>query len=190
MYNRWRPEAKTEILDNMVELEIHHEEGNEDSRGQKIGILAAMIAVVLAMVTIASHRAHTEAVLLKASTNDRWSFYQSKRVKLHSLELGADLIEVLGLKDDATRAKIEGYHKEAERYEHDSKELSDEAREKEHEAVLVEGKALRFDFGEGLLEIALVLTSLYFISKNMLFPAIGIVASAMGLAAAVSGWIM
>ena len=174
----------------MPELEIHHEEGKEDPRGQKIGILAAMIAVALAMVTIASHRAHTEAVLLKASTNDRWSFYQSKRMKLHSLELGADLMGVLGPKDEATRAKVEAYHKEAERYEHDSKEVSDEAREKEHEAAVVEGKALRFDFGEGLLEIALVLTSLYFISKKMLFPVVGIVAGLMGLAAAVSGWIM
>jgi hypothetical protein len=174
----------------MAELEIHHEEGKEDPRGQKIGILAAIIAVALAMVTIASHRAHTEAVLLKASTNDRWSFYQSKRIKLHSLELGADLIAVLGAKDEATRAKIEAYHKEQEKYEHDSKEVSDEAREKEHEAASVEGRALRFDFGEGLLEIALVLTSLYFISKKMLFPSIGIVAGLTGLAVAVSGWMM
>jgi hypothetical protein len=174
----------------MPELEIHHEEGKEDPRGQKIGILAAMIAVALAMVTISSHRAHTEAVLIKASTNDRWSFYQSKRMKLHSLELGADLMEVLGAKEETARAKVEAYRKEAERYEHDSKEVSDEAREKEHEAAVVEGKALRFDFGEGLLEIGLVLTSLYFISKKMLFPLIGIVASVAGLAAAVSGWIM
>jgi hypothetical protein len=174
----------------MAELEIHHEEGKEDPRGQKIGIMAAMIAVGLAMVTISSHRAHTEAVLIKASTNDRWSFYQSKRIKLHSLELSADLVGVLGPKDEATHAKIEAFHKEAERYEHDSKEVADQAREKEHEAVLVEGKALRFDFGEGLLEIGLVLTSLYFISKKMLFPVIGLVASVAGLAAAISGWIM
>jgi hypothetical protein len=174
----------------MAELEIHHEEGKEDPRGQKIGILAAMIAVALAMVTISSHRAHTEAVLLKASTNDRWSFYQSKRIKLHSLELSADLISVLGPKDEATHEKIEAFHKEAARYEHDSKEVSDEAREKEKEAALIEHKALRYDFGEGLLEIGLVLTSLYFISKKMLFPAIGILAALMGIAAAVNGWIM
>ena len=153
-------------------------------------MLAALLAVALAMVTIASHRAHTEGVLLKTESNDRWSFYQSKRIKLHSLELSADLISVLGPKDEVTRAKIEAFHKEAERYEHDSKDVSDEAREKEKEAALIEHKALRYDFGEGLLEIGLVLTSLYFISKKMLFPAIGIVAALMGIGAAVSGWIM
>lgn len=173
----------------MAELEIHHEEGKEDPRGQRIGIMAAMIAVALAMVTISSHRAHTDAVLIKASTNDRWSFYQSKRIKLHSLEQSADLIGVLGPKDEATHAKIEAFHKEAERYEHDSKEVAEQAREKEHEAEVVEGRALRFDFGEGLLEIGLVLTSLYFISKKLLFPAIGLLASVAGLAAAVTGWI-
>ena len=171
-------------------LEIHHEEGKEDPQGQKIGILAATIAVALAIVTITSHRAHTEAVLLKASTNDRWSFYQSKRIKLHSLELSADLISVLGPKDEATREKIEAFHKEAARYEHDSKEVADEAREKEKEAALIEHKALRYDFGEGLLEIGLVLTSLYFISKKMLFPIIGTIAAVSGIVAAASGWIM
>jgi hypothetical protein len=175
----------------MAELEIHHEaEGSADPLGQKIGLLAAVIAVALAIVTIASHRAHTEGVLLKASANDRWSFYQSKRIKFHSLELGADLMGVLGPKDDVTRGKIEAYHAEQERYERESKEVLEEARKKEQEATLVERKALRFDFGEGLLEIALVLTSLYFISKKMLFPGIGIVAGVVGVLAAAAGWMM
>src|SRR6476660_5152718 len=79
----------------MAELEIHHEgDGALDRRGQQVGLLAAMIAVALGVVTIASHREHTAGVLLKAEANDRWSFYQSKRIKFHSLELGADLLGV------------------------------------------------------------------------------------------------
>jgi len=168
----------------MAELEIRHEgEGALDRRGQQVGLLAAVIAVALGVVTIASHREHTAGVLLKAEANDRWSFYQSKRIKFHSLELGADLLGVLAPKDDATRRKLETYRTEQERYDRESKEVSEEAKKKESEATLAERRALRFDFGEGLLEIAVVLTSLYFISKKTLFPGIGIVAGLLGVLA-------
>jgi len=46
---------------------------------------------------------------------------------------------------------------------------------------------LRYDLGEGLLEIALVLSSLYFIARKMLFPVVSIVAGIAGLIVAVTG---
>ena len=44
--------------------------------GQKVGILAAVLAVALAIVTIASHRTHTAAIMHKSTANDEWSHYQ------------------------------------------------------------------------------------------------------------------
>jgi len=171
----------------MAELEIHHEsEGAADPRGQKVGVLAAVLAVALAIVTIASHRAHTDAVLLKTEANDRWSFYQSKRIKLHSLELGEQLVTLLGAKNPETAKAIEDFRGDQARYEEDSKKVMEEAQKKEGEATRIEHRALRFDFGEGLLEIALVLSSLYFISRKMLFPIIGIVAGIAGAVMAAS----
>jgi Domain of unknown function (DUF4337) len=171
----------------MAELEIHHEsEGAPDPRGQKVGVLAAVLAVALAIVTIASHRAHTDAVLLKTEANDRWSFYQSKRIKLHSLELGEQLVTLLGAKNPETAKAIEDFRGDQARYEEDSKKVMEEAQKKEGEATRIEHRALRFDFGEGLLEIALVLSSLYFISRKMLFPIIGIVAGIAGAVMAAS----
>ena len=174
----------------MAELEIHTEsEGAADPRGQKVGVLAAVLAVALAIVTIASHRAHTDAVLLKAEANDRWSFYQSKRIKLHSLELGEQLVTLLGAKNPETAKAIEDFRSDQARYEEDSKRVMKEAQEKEAEASRIEQRALRYDVGEGLLEIALVLSSLYFISRKMLFPVIGIVAGIAGALTAIAGFI-
>ena len=171
----------------MAELEIHTEsEGPADPRGQKVGVLAAVLAVALAIVTIASHRAHTDAVLLKTEANDRWSFYQSKRIKLHSLELGEQLVTLLGAKNAENVKAIEDFRTDEARYEEDSKKVMEEAQKKEGEATRIEHRALRFDFGEGLLEIALVLSSLYFISRKMLFPIIGIVAGIAGAVMAAS----
>src|SRR5579871_1222166 len=71
----------------MPELEIHHESGHAiDPIGQRVGVLAAALAVLLAVVTIASHRTHTAAIIHKANANDAWQHYQSTRVKYHNLE--------------------------------------------------------------------------------------------------------
>ena len=77
----------------MAELEIHHESEHAiDPMGQRVGVLAALLAVVLAIVSIASHRTHTEAIMQKSSANDAWAHYQSTRVKFHNLELGESLV--------------------------------------------------------------------------------------------------
>ena len=33
--------------------------------------------------------------LFKSDANDKWSFYQAKRIKFHSLELGVDLLNAM-----------------------------------------------------------------------------------------------
>src|SRR5437763_17218356 len=69
----------------------HEEEGHgNDPLGRNVGILAAWFSVLLALVTIMSHRAHTEAVLLKTEANDKWPYYQARRLKFHNLELSVD----------------------------------------------------------------------------------------------------
>ena len=61
------------------------------------------------------------------------------------------------------------------------------AQEKTDESEADERRALHYDLGEGLLEIALVLSSLYFIARKNLFPIIGVIAGLAGLAAAITG---
>ncbi len=172
----------------MAELEIHHEGGHSvDPAGQRVGILAALLAVALAIVTIASHRTHTEAIMQKSSANDAWAHYQATRVKFHNLELGESLIGALGARGDATEKLVGKYVTQEKDYEARGKKIQDEAEQDDRAAETAEHRALRYDLGEGLLEIALVLSSLYFISRKRLFPVIGIVAGIAGAAIAVTG---
>ncbi|MDQ6665147.1 MAG: DUF4337 domain-containing protein [Acidobacteriota bacterium] len=173
----------------MAELEIHHEGHESDPLGRKIGILASLLAVLLAVVTIASHRSHTEAVLLKSDVNNTWSFYESKKMKFHSLELGEDILGTLAPKNAAIDKKLERYGSEKARYNREGEEIQKEARAKESEVQKVEHRALFYDIGEGLLEIGLVLTSLYFISKKKLFPALGLIAGVGGAIMALMGFV-
>jgi hypothetical protein len=174
----------------MAELEIHHEVEGKDELGKRIGVLAAILAVLLAVVTIVSHRSHTAAVLLKSEANDAWSFYQSKRIKFHSLELGEDLMNAMPSKTAVADKILARYASEKKRYAKDSETAQEQAKDKDKEAAHVEDQALRFDFGEGLLEIGLVLTSMYFISRSKLFPTLGGIAAIAGVVIAVMGYLV
>jgi hypothetical protein len=172
----------------MAELEIHHEsEHRIDPLGQKIGVLAALLAVFLALVTIASHRAHTAAIVLKTEANDRWQYYQSRRIKFHNLELGEDLVGALGQKTPEAGKLLARYSAEKKRYESEGLKVQEEGKEKEAEAAGAERRALRYDFGEGLLEIGLVLSSLFFISRKTFFPVLGTIAGVAGVLIAATG---
>lgn len=174
----------------MAELEIHHEVEGADPFGKKIGVVASILAVLLAIVTIVSHRAHTDAVLFKSDANDKWSYFQSKRIKFHSLELGEDLLGAMTNPGPQATQTLARYEKEKMRYAHDSDVAQDDARKEDEKAEHVEKQALRFDFGEGLLEIGLVLTSLYFIARSKLFPVVGISAALLGVALTIAGYLI
>lgn len=169
-------------------MEVHHEIEHEiDSAGKSVGILAAILAVLLAVVTISSHRTHTTAIIHKASANDAWQHYQSTRVKYHNLELGENLLAVMGINNEAAKRMLVDYAAQKKKYEKQQADISNEARAAQEESERDEQRALRYDLGEGLLEIALVLSSLFFISRKKLFPVLGVVAGLSGVVLAAAG---
>jgi hypothetical protein len=171
----------------MAEIEFKAEGEGSDPRGQKVGVLAAVLAVALAVVSIASHRAHTTAVVERSEANDQWSLYQSNRIKFHSLELGVDLLNVLGSDKPEAEQTIARYESQQKKYENESKEVKDEATKREQETRHTEDRALRYDIGEGMLEIGVVLASLYFIARKKLFPVISLTFGSLGIVIAISG---
>jgi hypothetical protein len=69
-------------------------EGAEDAhkKGEKsIGLTMAITAVLLAVATLLSHRAHTEEGLLQGKIVDEWNFYQAKHARAHEYGAFAEL---------------------------------------------------------------------------------------------------
>ena len=174
----------------MAELEIHHEGHEHDPKGQVIGIMAAVLAVMLAVVSIMSHRTHTEAIISKSEANDSWSEYQANRIKAHNVELGSSLLVVLGAKGEAAEKMRVDNEAKLKKYEAKSEEIRKEAEGHAKASEAAEHRGLRYDLGEGLLEIALVLSSIYFISRKLMFPWIGLIAGIAGIAIALTGLAM
>jgi hypothetical protein len=171
----------------MAELEIHHEGNESDPAGKTVGVLAAVLAVLLAVVTIQAHRTHTAAVMHKSTANDQWSYYQANSIKLHTVEIGESLLAVVGAKGDAAEKARAAFAAQSKKYEALKSEQQEKARQSDEAAEGDERRGLRYDLGEGLLEIGLVLSSLYFISRKKMFPAMGVLAGVVGSAIAISG---
>jgi len=171
----------------MAELEIHHEGHENDPLGKTVGVLAAILAVMLAVVTIASHRTHTAAIMHKSTANDDWSYYQANSIKLHAVEMSEDMLSALDAKGEAVDKMRIRYADQKKKYSDQKDAQQEKAQKSDETAEADEHRALRYDFGEGLLEIGLVLSSLYFISRKKMFPVMGVLAGLAGVGIAITG---
>ena len=175
----------------MAEVEIHTGHGHsEDEFGRRVGVIVGVIGIILAVVTISSHRAHTAAVIARTEANDQWAFYQSKKLRQHLAEIGSTLASALTNEPARVQGLVDKLNKDHDRYAHDSDGIEKEAHAKEHDSEHEEKRALRLDMGEGFLELGLVLSSLYFLSKRRFFPILGGVAAVIGFGLGVAGFIV
>ena len=166
----------------MAEVEIHtSHEGGGDAFTKSVSVMVGVIGIVLAFVTIASHRAHTAAVIHRTEANDQWSFYEAKKEREHLMDVAAGLLGVVQMaQPDKAQTLGSQYAKERDRYASDATQIQQEAQSREAESRREEARGLRLDLGEGLLELGLVLTSLYFLARKRLFPLIGVLAAIIG----------
>jgi hypothetical protein len=173
----------------MPELELKPEHA-DDPNTRRVGILVGVVGILLSVVTIASHRAHTEAVIHRTESNDQWSYYQAKKIRENTEEVAIALLQTLGA--DAAKTEAAAHKLDAARakYSADAEKIQDDARAKDDESKLEERRALWFDIGEGLLELGLVLCSLYFLARKAFFPVFGVLASAAGTAMGVWGFLL
>jgi hypothetical protein len=170
----------------MPEIEVKPEHA-DDPNTRRVGILVGIVGILLSVVTIASHRAHTDAVIHRTESNDLWGYYQAKKIRENTDEVAQSLLQTLSNEP----AKIESAMKKLDaaraKYAADAEKLQDDARSKDKETELEERRALFFDIGEGLLELGLVLCSLYFLARKAFFPALGIIAGIAGTALGIWG---
>jgi hypothetical protein len=175
------------MSDELQELQEHAEHAKHDPSLAPVTLTMAVLAVLVATVSLLGHRTSIEEVVLQNKVTDQWAYYQAKNIRRHSDELFADLISVISSKDaEGARKLQEKYRAEAERYRDEQKELDAKARELEQEAVLTRGKTNRFDLGEVFLEIALVITSITLLSGRRLFWYLGLLFGGAGIVVAAS----
>ncbi len=156
-----------------------------------VSLTVSILAVLVAAVTLFSHRSHTEELLLQTQATDQWAYYQAKNGRYHGMKNTVDLLRTLAPRDkDAAEAMVKKYEKEIERYDSDKEEISNKANELEHERDLVGKRADRFDGGEVLVEIGLVICSITLLTKRKTFWLGGTLIGAVGVAIATTGFFL
>jgi hypothetical protein len=173
------------------ELKEAAERARESKQLAPVSLTMAILAVLVATVSLLGHRAHTEELLAQTRATDQWSYYQAKNMRRNNLEALDDVLTALeGTKADRAAEVRKHFHEEIEKYREQQTEIQGEARSLEAEVQRSSRRADRFDLGEVLLEIALVVTSITLLTDKRAYWYFGFVLAAVGIVCAASAFVL
>jgi type VI protein secretion system component VasF len=176
------------MSEEIQEIHEHAEEAHHNPALAPVTISMAILAVLVAAVSLLGHRAHTEELLLQNRASDQWAYYQAKDIRRHTYELFLDLMSISQLKNSPEAEKIrDKYTREIERYGDQQKDAGSDAKSLEDEVRHEQRRADWFDLGEVLLEAALVISSITLITRNLLFWKLGLALAGTGVFVAAGG---
>ncbi|MBV9301344.1 MAG: DUF4337 domain-containing protein [Acidobacteriaceae bacterium] len=157
-----------------VEEHVHHA---HDPFDKTVAGSMAIIAALLAVVSVLGQHFQAEELLNQQKASDQWAFYQAKDIRRYSAQVAQDTFTQL--KGDA--ASVSRYAQDEKRYAKQRADIEEHAREFERERDQSAHKAVRFHVGEVFLELAIVLSSLSILMKQKLFFMAGAGAALIGV---------
>jgi hypothetical protein len=175
---------------------------NARSRDRLVGVYIGILAVLLAICSLGGSNAQQDATQQNIAASNVWSFFQAKNARRQTLRLQTDEFEVMlkttpAMTDDVKAvitAKIADYK------DQDKKLTSDTERGEGLDELFAKGKALEgqrddamkrgpyFDYGQALLQIAIVLASVAIISGGNLLLAGSLLLGGLGAVATFGGF--
>jgi hypothetical protein len=174
-----------------IELPEVRDERGENPFLVPVSVTISTLAVLVASVTLLGHRAHTEELLRQSQATDQWAYYQAKNIRLHEMQSVADMLGALAPQNKEKAAALEEkYKKEVQRYEGDKEDISEKAKELEKERDLISRRADRFDGGEGLIEVGLVICSMTLLTKRRGYWIAGMLIGTGGVAFALTAFLV
>ena len=169
------------------ELQENAEHVEHESSLRPVALTMTVLAVLVAITTVLGHRTHTEAILNQDKATDQWNYYQAHKIRSNDTALAADLLSVMTIADKGAAEKIaKGYADHQAKWVDNLKEEQEQAEQLEKKVEQAEARGDRFDLGEALLEIGLVITSVTLLTRRRAYWYIGLAFSLGGIASAVS----
>ena len=187
----------------MAEVELPNTEELEEIRGKaftkRVALTTAIFAVMLAITSLGGNNAMKEMLLSQQQASDQWSFYQAKVLREHLYRgqmggLEVDLIERGNGMRPGVKERVEALLKkmteEEARYGAEKKEIEKEAKKLEHERDVNRGKDPYFDYGEVLLQIAIVMASVSILSGSRPVFYFAILSACLGALSSINGFFL
>jgi len=172
-----------------------HERG-ETTFGRRAALTTAIYAVVLSIASLGGNNTVKEMLLAQQQSSDQWAFYQAKVIREHQYRaqkmlLETQLAEPSSLKG-AERAKVEAlatkFAEEEKRYNAEKKDIETDAKKLELARDVRRERHPYFEFGEVLLQIAIVSASVSILSTSRPMFWFSLVLAALGAALTLNGF--
>ena len=162
-----------------------HSEHARDPFDKTVAGCMAIIAAMLAVVSVLGQHYNTEELLRQQQASDQWAFSQAKDIRRYIAQAEQDsLAQMRGDGKVITR-----YAGDANKYEKQHSEIQEKARDYEKERDESGRKARKFHFGEVFLEVAIVLSSLSILTKRRPLFFGGVAAALIGVVWAMIGMV-
>ena len=154
---------------------------------RRIGVTMALMAALLASVTLMGHRLHTEEVVLQTRLADQWAYYQAKNTRAQMYANDAAMVALQGATGAALAAdwrdKAEQEREQADAIRRHNDDL-------DHETERAATRATMFDRSEVFLEIGIVLCSIALLTGGVRFWFGSFVIAAAGVALGAAGFLL
>ncbi len=165
------------------ELEEHVHHAHEPFDKIVAGTMA-IIAALLAVVSVLAQHYNTDTVLNQQLASDQWALYQGKDIRRYLAQTSHD--SLAALKGDP--AATSRFADEAVKYRKQGAEIQEKARDYEKERNHTGRLATRFDFGEVFLELAIVFSSLAILTKRKPLFMLGVGSALVGAVIALTAY--
>jgi hypothetical protein len=187
----------------MAEMELPNpeelEEKSRNSFGKKVALFTAIYAVILAICALGGNNAMKEMLLAQQEASNQWAYYQAKNIReyLYKIEKDRLMTQIVERGNAMKLAALKHYKAEIQkasseeaRLAKDKQAILVEAKKQEHERDVNRAKDPYFDFGEALLQIAIVMSSVSIIahSRPVFFFSIG--AAVLGSLVTLNGFLL
>ena len=186
------PEAE---LPNPEELE----EVSKKTFTKRVALTTAIFAVMLAITSLGGNNAMKEMLLAQQQSSDQWGFYQAKAIREHlyrslKIPLEANLLERRESMRPEAKERFESLLKkmdeEESRFAAEKREIEKEARKLEHERDVYRSKDPYFDYGEVLLQIAIVMASIAILAGSRPVFYFSIASALLGTVMSLNGYFL
>lgn len=184
--------------------ELGRDADRENSKGRDklLGVYIAILAVILAICSLGGSNAQQDATQQNIAASNVWAFFQAKNARRQALRLHADEFDVMlkstpAMPDDVRKSieeKIAGYKEQDKLLTSDPKggegldELFNKGKSLEAQRDQSLQRGPYFDYGQALLQIAIVLASVAIISGGNLVLVSSFVLGALGIVATAGGF--
>jgi hypothetical protein len=187
----------------MAEIELPNpeelEEKTRNSFSKKVALFTSIYAVILAICALGGNNSMKEMLLAQQEASNQWAYYQAKNIREYLYRIEKDRIEVqIAERGSAARPEVLKHYKEKlqkvtdeiARLSKDKEAISVKAKEQEHERDINRAKDPYFDFGEALLQIAIVMSSVSIIANSRQAFIFSMAAASIGALLTLNGFLL